>query len=103
MRSLALALILAVGCGSSSAVAPRPVEAHASAPPADPEASVTFDEAARVLAAVGSDCAAACRALGQMRSSRLRLCAPRTAACDDAEHRERDARAHVASFCECPP
>jgi len=107
MRPLVLSLLVSVlGCaGAPSAPshgpAPVPYEGHA--PVADPKAQSELDEAERILDAAGSDCAAACGALHRMNKARVRLCTPRTSACEDAERREGAARTHVAAFCECPP
>jgi hypothetical protein len=85
------------GEGAKSAVT---TPASGGTPVADPKAISDLDVGERRVDVAGSDCAAACGGVRLMNSARIKLCSPRTSACDDAEKREGDARKKVASFCD---
>lgn len=97
----AWAAALALGaCASGpapSSVAPLPAPSSAVA---DPRALATLDEGERLIAAAAGDCGRACEGLGSVVRARAQLCAPRSAACEDAGLREREARGRVSAFCD---
>jgi len=66
---------------------------------ADPKALADLDTGERRIEVAGGDCAAACEALALMTRARIKLCSPRTSACDDAERREGGAQKKVVAFC----
>jgi len=110
MRPIVLTLMTALAACRSSAPSPPPREkvelqppASGGTPVADPKAVADLDTGERRIDVSGGDCAAACDAVGLMNRARIKLCSPRTSACDDAERREGDARKKVVGFCgPCP-
>lgn len=72
-------------------------------PVADPKAIADLDLGERRIEVAGADCAAACGGLKLIFNARIKLCSPRTSACEDAERREGDAQKKVAAFCEACP
>ena len=69
-------------------------------PVVDPKAASDLDLGERRIEVAGSDCAAACSGFALINSARVKLCSPKTSACEDAEKREADARKKVLSFCD---
>jgi hypothetical protein len=106
VRTRVLGAAVAVVCTVSSACGSStqpPTAAAESQPVADPSAERAIEEAERSLAVAGGDCEAGCAAVAKIARARLRLCSPRTSACDDAERRDDEARRNVASYCgKCP-
>jgi len=101
---LTLAVLGTAACASTTVPSTQgavnaPTASSGAIAPADPEAMADFDEADRTLAAAAGDCGAACNALAAMTDARIRLCSPRTDACDDAERREGDAKRNVLATC----
>jgi hypothetical protein len=88
----------------ASPVAPAPTSGGSgvseSTPPSDPAALAELDRGERIIAVAGGDCAAACEALSVIVRARVKLCAPTTSSCADAERRETAATKQVASFCD---
>jgi hypothetical protein len=105
MRPVVLTLLLCAGCGGSEPPRAPINDDHGSTsvPVADPGAIADLDEGERRIEVSAGDCGGACEGLATMTHARIKLCSPRTSACDDAERREGDARRKVASFCDkCP-
>jgi hypothetical protein len=111
MRPLVLTLATALAaCGGTkknTATTPTKVVGQppgtTATPVEDPRAIADLDTGERRIEVAGGDCAAACDGVALMARARLKLCSPKTSACDDAERRENDARRNVASFCDpCP-
>lgn len=109
MRSSVLTLLgcWVASCGGGAAegggkTVPQPPPSGGT-PVADPRAIADLDTGERRIEVAGGSCAAACQGLSTIVSARIKLCSPRTSACEDAERREGDARKKVAGFCEpCP-
>ena len=74
--------------------------ATGSTPVTDPKAVADLDTGERRIEVDGSDCAAACAGMTLITNARIKLCSPKTSACEDAEKRESDARKKVRSFCD---
>ena len=106
VRTIVLGPVLrlsVVACSACGGKERAPAAASESQPIADPAAGKAIDEAERTIEASGGDCARSCEALAKMTDARVKLCAPRTSACPDAERREDDARRNVVSYCgKCP-
>ncbi len=110
MRPLVLTLLVyaAAACsGGAGGPGTKPVVLQpppsGGTPVSDPKAIADLDLGERRIEVAGSDCAAACSGLSTMTKARIKLCSPRTSACQDAEQREGDARKKVAAFCEACP
>lgn len=110
MRPLVLTLLVYATAACSGAAGGEGAKTVVVQPPpsggtpvSDPKAISDLDLGERRIEVAGSDCAAACAGLSTMTRARIKLCSPRTSACEDAERREGDARKKVAGFCEdCP-
>jgi hypothetical protein len=104
-----VALFVSMACsggGSSAAPANAPIATGSASSsgsgagvPADPSTLEAFDRADRALATAAGDCAAACAALGDIVAARVKLCSPKSDACDDAKTREDAARKTTNETC----
>jgi hypothetical protein len=107
--SALFALVACSGGGSSVAPANAPIATTSASSsssgagvPADPSTLDAFDRAERAMATAAGDCAAACAALGDIVAARVKLCSPKSDACDDAKTREDMARKTTNETCgEC--
>ena len=106
-RALAAAMGAALSLtelGCSAPPARAPLEDTSGSNATDSRALAELDEGERTVAVAAGDCASACGGVAQMVRARVKLCAPATSACSDAERREADARRKVAAFCDpCVP
>ena len=87
-------------CPSPPPPSAPPPQSPGALPAGDPGERAAIDEGEREIAAAAGDCAHACEGVVKIAHASAALCKPRSLACDDAQRREHEARARVATFCD---
>ncbi len=98
--AFALVAALLAACAPAPPASAPPPQSAGALPAGDPAARAAIDEAEREIAAAAGDCAHACEGVERIARASVALCKPRSLACDDAQQREHEARARVATFCD---